>query len=211
MDFVQWLGFLGFFFFFLFIFLSFLLASFPALEKREIDTVPNTNVRHTAFDDENLILYVTLRQIFRIWVMPLYAAHVRLTTVLALTREEDADALGTTGPDPDRGTGTGTRTVDRNRSGSRKEDEVANTRAKTKGKYLIHSQNDLYQVNEFVKFVSPFGILGLVVLVWQFVNTLLCVLGTWVFWPVSWVEEFVVGGNAQKIRGFEGSDERKDK
>lgn len=64
--------------------------------------------------------------------------------------------------------------------------------------YLIKSQNDLYQVNEFVKFMSVFGILSLVVMLWQFVATGCCVLGAAVGWPVSWVEERVVGGNAER-------------
>lgn len=65
-------------------------------------------------------------------------------------------------------------------------------------RYLIRSQNDLYQVNELVKFVSQFGILSAVVLLFQLVATGFCVLGAVVFWPVSWVEQNVVGGNRDR-------------
>jgi len=63
---------------------------------------------------------------------------------------------------------------------------------------MIRSQNDLYQVNEFVKFVSQFGILSILVFGFQLVATGLCVLGAVVFWPVSWVEQNVVGGNRER-------------
>ena len=64
--------------------------------------------------------------------------------------------------------------------------------------FLIRSQNDLYQVNEFVKFVSLFGVLQGVVFVWQCVATLFCVIGAGVFWPVSWAEERVGGGSKRR-------------
>ena len=64
--------------------------------------------------------------------------------------------------------------------------------------YLIQSQNDLYQVDEFIKFPSMLGLLRLLVLAWQFIATAFCVLGSWLFWWVSWGEENVVGGNWEK-------------
>ena len=67
-----------------------------------------------------------------------------------------------------------------------------------RSRYFIQSQNDLYQVNEWIKFASPFGILGLAVMTWQLIATALCVLGAVVMWPVSWVEQNVVGGNDEK-------------
>lgn len=51
-----------------------------------------------------------------------------------------------------------------------------------------------------MKFVSPFGLLSLFVLVWQLIATGFCVLGAIAFWPVSWVEQNMIGGN--KERGF---------
>ncbi|KAL8800122.1 MAG: hypothetical protein Q9182_005395 [Xanthomendoza sp. 2 TL-2023] len=72
---------------------------------------------------------------------------------------------------------------------------------KLKALYFIQSQNDLYQVNEFSKFFSPFGILSGLLLVAQFVATALCILGATIFWPVSWVEQNVIGGNREKSIG----------
>lgn len=64
--------------------------------------------------------------------------------------------------------------------------------------YLIQSQNDLYQVTEFVKFGSLFGVLRVLVLLGQFIATGFCVLGAYLLWPVSWVEQNVIGGNAER-------------
>ena len=65
-------------------------------------------------------------------------------------------------------------------------------------KYLIQSQNDLYQVNEFIKFASPLRIAWLFVLVTQFVATAFCVLGALLLSPISWVEENMIGGNRER-------------
>ncbi|KAF2134560.1 hypothetical protein P153DRAFT_4623 [Dothidotthia symphoricarpi CBS 119687] len=67
------------------------------------------------------------------------------------------------------------------------------------GKYYIAEQNDLYQVDQFVKFVAP----GSWVLVWllQFWATFFCVLGTVAGIPITWVEENwlgYVGGNIKR-------------
>ena len=55
------------------------------------------------------------------------------------------------------------------------------------GKYYIASQNDLYQVDQFVKFIVP----GSWVLVWlsQFWAMLFCTLGAVVGMPITWIEE----------------------
>lgn len=113
----------------------------------------------TAYDRKNLILYISIHQLFRIWLIPFFSAHVSLVTVLHLVPQKHVSSPTT---------------------------------------YLIKSQNDLYQVNEFVKFGSQLGILSVVVYAWQLLATLLCVVGAGLFWPVSWVEQNMVGGNEQR-------------
>ena len=39
------------------------------------------------------------------------------------------------------------------------------------------------------------------VFAFQFFATVLCVLGAVVFWPISWVEQNVVGGNRERSLG----------
>ena len=116
---------------------------------------------HAAYDKENLTLYVSIHQLFHLFILPRFIfspASVSLVTVLQL--------LPTT--------------------------------AGGKKRYLIRSQNDLYQVNEYLKFVSLFGVLSVMVMAFQLVATGLCVLGAVAGWPISWVEENVVGGNRER-------------
>ena len=93
---------------------------------------------------------MNLHQVFRIWILPFYAAHVSLTSVLHLTKVP-ASVYSSRNP-----------------------------------RFFIKAQNDLYQVNEFVKFVSWFGVLGVLVMVGQFVATGLCVLRGRVGRLVGW-------------------------
>ena len=53
-------------------------------------------------------------------------------------------------------------------------------------------------MNEFIKFVSLFGILSVLLYAGQLLATGFCVLGSGVFWWVSWVEQNVVGGNEER-------------
>ena len=117
-----------------------------------------------AYDPKTLRLYVTIHQVFRIWIVPFFSAPVTLTTILQLVEEPY--------PTP----------------------HHPNKRSR----YFIQSQNDLYQANEWMKFISPFGILSLLLLTWQLVATGMCVLGAFILWPISWVEQNVVGGNDER-------------
>lgn len=56
-------------------------------------------------------------------------------------------------------------------------------------KYLIESQQDLYQSNEVVKFVGP--IFNLVVMLWQLLATGFCILGALSLAPVTMLEQRV--------------------
>ncbi|KAE9980250.1 hypothetical protein EG328_000385 [Venturia inaequalis] len=58
---------------------------------------------------------------------------------------------------------------------------------KKTSRYLITSQNDLYQVNEFVKFFWFGG--WLVVGLWQILAAGVCAVAALVLWPLTWVEE----------------------
>lgn len=99
-----------------------------------------------AFDEPNLILYVQIFQIFRIWLVPFYYAPVNLTTVIKLQRN------------------------------------------RTDNKYYIRSQNDLYQVDQWIKFLLPGG--WALIYLWHFWASLFSLLGTWALLPVTWVEEY---------------------
>ncbi|OKL63424.1 hypothetical protein UA08_01183 [Talaromyces atroroseus] len=126
-------------------------------------------VKSVAFDQEHLKLYVTISQIFSIFIIPFYIAPVTLTTVLTLT----------TNPNEYRGY------LDfPNDQGKSVDSESEETR-----RYWISSQEDLYQTTEFVKFFLPFGIGVSMVLVWHLFATIGCVLGSLLLSPITWAEE----------------------
>lgn len=68
-------------------------------------------------------------------------------------------------------------------------------------RYFIKAQNHLYQVNELIKFFSPFGIVSMILVLLQLFATGLCVLGAAVGWPITWLEENVLGGNKERSLG----------
>ncbi|KAF1939611.1 hypothetical protein EJ02DRAFT_446095 [Clathrospora elynae] len=117
-------------------------------------------VQSVAFDEANLILYVQIFQIFRIWLIPFYYAPVKLTSVLTLTQNPSHDP--------------------------------------SSNKYYIVAQDDLYQVDQFVRFVAPGG--WVLVWLWWALASFFCAVGTVLWAPVSWVEDnwgwaYVRGGN----------------
>jgi hypothetical protein len=117
----------------------------PTIHHHHVHARPYRLTSATAYDEKNLLLYVHIFQIFRIWLVPFYAAPVELTTVLQLQRD------------------------------------------KSDGKYYISSQNDLYQVDQWIKFLVPGG--WALVVLWHLWATACCVVGTYLLVPVTWLEE----------------------
>ncbi|KAF3404737.1 hypothetical protein DPV78_003310 [Talaromyces pinophilus] len=134
-------------------------------------------VKSIAFDQDNLKLYVTISQIFSIFIIPFYLAPVTLTTVLTLT----------TDPNEYRGYKDFEKTGRQLQHSDQSSEETKFDGETTK--YWISSQEDLYQTTEFVKFILPFGIGVFAVFVWHVFATAGCVLGSLVLSPVTWVEE----------------------
>ncbi|KAL4808067.1 hypothetical protein BDV18DRAFT_134190 [Aspergillus unguis] len=117
-------------------------------------------VKSIAYDKENLKLYVSMSQLFSIWLVPFYAASVSLTTVLDLTT------------DP----------------GERKDSTSNSAQKDSTRRYYIQKQEDFYQTSEFIKFVMPYG--GqLLVMMWHAFASLFSILGVFALWPVMWAEE----------------------
>ena len=77
-------------------------------------------------------------------------------------------------------------------------------------RYWIQAQNDLYQVNEIFKLFSLLRILWTGLWLWQVFATFACVLGQWIFWPISRWEEGRVGRSLETRREIAESErERK--
>ncbi|KAH6673535.1 hypothetical protein B0J14DRAFT_590959 [Halenospora varia] len=62
-------------------------------------------------------------------------------------------------------------------------------------KYYIKSQEDLYQLNEIVKFFWPGG--ATIIWLWQMFATVMCILGALLFAPLTWMEQ----RHANKVNG----------
>lgn len=138
-----------------------------------------------AFDQQAMLLYVSMHQVFSIWILPYHKANVSITTVLHLVKSE---SLAESGAPHER-------------------KHAQHTEGRTK--YYIQSQQDMYQTSEFIKFVLPwFGIGTITIMLWQFIATFFCVVGAIMLWPISWLEENVVGGNKERsirdVVGVEG-------
>lgn len=66
-------------------------------------------------------------------------------------------------------------------------------------KFYIKSQEDMYQLNELVKFFWPGG--ATVVWLWQLFVTFQCIVGAFIFAPITWLEQ----RHAVKTNGVKGS------
>jgi len=70
------------------------------------------------------------------------------------------------------------------------------------GKYYIQSQEDLYQLNEVVKFFWPGG--ATIIWLWQVFATGLCILGALMLAPITWVEQRHANSVNGVKKGFVG-------
>jgi hypothetical protein len=68
------------------------------------------------------------------------------------------------------------------------------------GKYYIQSQEDLYQLNELVKFFWPGG--AIIIWLLQVFATGMCILGALVLAPITWVEQRHANGVNGVKKGF---------
>jgi len=71
-------------------------------------------------------------------------------------------------------------------------------------RFRIAAQEDLYQTSEFVRFVA-LGLGHAVVLAGQFVAAALCVLGAWLFYPQTLLEERFAGKSWIGLPGARGA------
>ena len=91
--------------------------------------------------------------------------------------------------------------------------ELHLTRPPDSGKYYITAQNDLYQNDQLLRFMAPFGIAELFVHLWQYSSTLMCLLGAFLLAPATklqqnWIEKTEANGPIdveEEIRGLVSS------
>ncbi|KAF4472575.1 flavin-binding monooxygenase [Fusarium albosuccineum] len=138
-------------------------------------------VDSAVFDQRSGLLYVSLRQTFAVWFIPLYKAPVRLVSVLQLTQltpesEEFFSRESLSDDDCD--------------------GKPENLRPpQQKPKYYIASQEDLYPVNDCLQFLLP-GLGPFIWTLWQLYSTWLCVVGSLLFLPLY----YLLNGSPSKSR-----------
>ncbi|KAL2417963.1 hypothetical protein ABEF95_004049 [Exophiala dermatitidis] len=174
-------------------------------------------VDSVAFDKENLLLYVSIRQNFKLWIVPFYNAPVKLVTVLQLTTAPEQPPPPLPGPlelvlrkvgGTTNGSARNRRATRNGINGGSSSDSSSTTQDGGQQQYYyIQSQNDLYQTSEWIKFLVPWGIGVFLVVVWQFSATIACVVGTKVFDFLTWVPKrlyrahFEVFDNDKRVFG----------
>jgi hypothetical protein len=124
----------------------------------------------SVFDSETLLLYVSIRQIFSLALFPFHHANVALTTVLHLTTDKPSIASDPSSPYSEI---------------SQPTKESQNLLHGQPNLYRIAKQEDLYQPSELIKFLPTYGIGHLLILMLQYWNTLLSLLGAIVGYPVT--------------------------
>ncbi|KAK3688501.1 hypothetical protein B0T22DRAFT_440039 [Podospora appendiculata] len=155
-------------------------------------------IESTVFDQRASLLYLTIAQTFSIWFLPFHKAPVRLVSVLHLEQQRQQSTNGTHTPLPN---GHHDDDDDNNDEPSyaevvagavpEKSETTTTTTSRPNGGghahaprcYMIKKQEDLYQVNEFLKFVFS-APAGTVYAFWQLFSTVFCVLGALLLSPL---------------------------
>ncbi|KAI1304845.1 hypothetical protein F5Y03DRAFT_395369 [Xylaria venustula] len=135
-------------------------------------------VDSTSFDKETNSLYATIRQTFKIWIVPfsLWQANVKLVTLLELVYLPVDDHLHPLPQSTDQNGHTNGHTKRENRPDLPEK------------LYFIRGQQDFYQLDDALKFIAPLGAAPLYY-VWQLFATFLSGLGVALLWPVTPIYE----------------------
>jgi hypothetical protein len=67
--------------------------------------------------------------------------------------------------------------------------ELYLTRPPNSHKYYIKAQNDLYQNDQLIRFMAPFGIAELSIHMWQYSSTMMCALGAFLLAPATRLQQ----------------------
>lgn len=195
-------------------------------------SIPCTFSTHAqiAFDKETLLLYVSVRQNFRLRFVPFYNASVNFVTALQLSTEPDPEPAyddlaiiqNFVGPDateltvsnhpidtkskrkkkataqtPKSGEMPSWRTGNPYSALASPESPLIQQDAQPKVKYFVQSQNDLYQVDEWAKLLTPWGVGPFVVVAMQICFTIFGILGTLIHEYGTWATQRLFWSTAE--------------
>ncbi|KAI1815476.1 hypothetical protein GGS20DRAFT_543254 [Poronia punctata] len=157
-------------------------------------------VDSTAFDRKTNSLYATIHQTFTLWFIPfsLWQANVKLVCLLQLAHipvdNNNKPLLHSASSSSS------------SSSSSSQQQQQQNSSTK-RYRYFIRGQEDHYQVNEFLKFIAPFGA-SVVWYMWQVFALFLCALGIPFLGPLKAVYSRVFLDNSPQRRQKELSKRR---
>lgn len=184
-------------------------------------------VNTAQFDKAGNKLYVDISQRMALWFVPFYAANVNLVTVLHLVKTEaqsrnnsyNRQLANTERSNHGHGQlkpiqggyelpsfaevalAKKPLLSDKSNDSAVRFDLAATNGAdgddQGERRFMIAKQEDLYQMNEFIKFLVPFGIGNFLVTAWQLFATSLCLASTIVFFPFVWM--LTHGGNSGNV------------
>jgi hypothetical protein len=175
-------------------------------------------------DEKKNTLYLAMHQRFALWIIPFYAARVHLVTVLDLVAEmeEQEKPAVPSGGLPSYAQAAASRqpllsgrkdaavTFDGNAVSAAVATPAnqVDHEPQPKKKYYIAKQEDLYQVNEWIKFLVPFGIGNAIVSGYMLLVTLICAVGSLVTLPIVYVAtaggqtgNVAPKGDVKKVKG----------
>jgi hypothetical protein len=159
-------------------------------------------VNSVQFDSSRKTLYLDISQRFALWFVPFYAAHVNLVSRLHLVQagggQSQVDSYRQLASINNRPGSHGHGLVKEIQNGELPSfAEVASATRKpllsdegwsaSEGQYLIARQEDLYQVNEWIKFIVPFGVGEALVSLGQLLAAFMCMAGAVALYPVVWI------------------------
>lgn len=87
--------------------------------------------------------------------------------------------------------------------------ELQLVRPPSSRKYYIQSQNDLYQNDQLIRFLMPWGVGNLFVHIWQYSSTLMCVWGAFLLAPMTRLQQNLSEKRAEN-GSFSAEDEIRD-
>ncbi|KAB5532753.1 hypothetical protein GE09DRAFT_1291928 [Coniochaeta sp. 2T2.1] len=156
-------------------------------------------VNSVQFDDARQKLYVDISQRFSLWFVPFMVANVNLVCRLSLVKFE---AESPSQKDSYRQIANGEKQPDHGHAllepiqngelpsfaeVAQSEQPLSDDTSDVEVRYYVAKQEDLYQVNEWIKFIVPFGIGDAIISAGQLFATYLSLLGSIVFFPLVWI------------------------
>lgn len=167
-------------------------------------------------DAEKNTMYLAMHQRFALWIIPFYAANVHLVTVLHLVEKNDEEKQDSEKEVPGSGLPSYAQVAGSRQpllSERRRDPAVTfdpatgvleEQQQQPKKKYYVAKQEDLYQVNEWIKFLVPFGIGNVFVCGYMLVVTFFCWIAALVTRPI--VLLLTAGGRKGNVAPKEGQE-----